>query len=589
MFYPMKHLASAQEAKILTTQLQDKSTADNPTERRSRTRDMLVNGELKRRGLYTEDELRYLIELIETENDLRRTAATVLSHFLHNSPSEFTLSMETIASSIAKSKAGLAYMLDEAENGTFALFKEIRPSELVLGEEIGSGTEACVFKALWEGRDVAVKRFRGIPSSTAFQRELSIMSLVQHPNLLRCYGGFSDTKNDEYFLVMDLMVTDVHAALHSSTTAIPPPRSVTSSPPPSQARRGESRAVLKVSPMPTSNGKRFGSMGYAQILKLALQTARGMEYLHECNLIHRDLKSVNLLMDNDFNAKVGDFGLSRILAPKHQNMTGNVGTVSWIAPEVFEKQPYDTKADVYSFGIVMWELYAKQIPFQDLNTFEIPIAVIKGDRPAVPKDCPKEYAKLMQLCWHKKPSKRPTFQKIVKTLMKLSKDIGLDSFGIFGSSSGNNLVGSPAPLLSRATGQSQSASAIPVRSKDAASPLNISTSSLEESVTTSSSRSEEDPVNKALSASFAGISPLSSSTGGPSSQGRSGSPSPLTSATKNADSFPRRRTASSTPSPQTLKSNSSPHISHSPSKSSRTIRGSTEFAQTNTVPETHAI
>lgn len=592
MFYPMKHLASAQEAKILTSQLQDKSTADNPTERKSRTRDMLANGELKRRGLYTEDELRYLIELIETDNDMRRTAATVLAHFLHDSPSEFTLSMETIASSVAKSKAGLAYMLDEAENGTFALFKEIRPSELVIGEEIGSGTEACVYKALWDGRDVGVKKFRGIPSSTAFQRELSIMSLVQHPNLLRCYGGYSDTRNDEYFLVMDLMVTDVHAALHSSTSLPAPPRSSSSSPPP-QPRR-ESRSVLKVSPISVSNSKRLWNMGYAQILKLALQTARGMEYLHDCNLIHRDLKSVNLLMDNEFNAKVCDFGLSRILAPKHQNMTGNVGTVSWIAPEVFEKQPYDTKADVYSFGIVMWELYTKQIPFQDLNTFEIPIAVIKGDRPAIPKDCPKEYAKIMQLCWHKKPSKRPTFQKIVKSLMKLSKDLGLDSFGIFGSSSGASINSSPAPPLARGPGQSHSASSIPIRSKDSASPLNISTSSLEESATTSSSRSEEDQINRSLSSSFAGISALSNS--GPGSSGRSNSPSPI-SASSNANSaaggssFPRRRTASSTPSPQTLKSNSSPQISgiHSPSKSSRTMRGSTEFAATNTVPETHAI
>lgn len=598
MFYPMKHLASAQEAKILTSQLQDKSTGDSPTERRARTRDMLVNGELKRRGLYTEDELRYLIELIETESDLRRTAATVLAHFLHDSPSEFTLSMETIASSVAKSKAGLAYMLDEAENGTFALFKEIRPSELVIGEEIGSGTEACVFKALWDGRDIAVKRFRGIPSSQAFQRELSIMSLVQHPNLLRCYGGFSDTRNDEYFLVMDLMSTDVHAALHASTPLPAPARSSTSSPPP-QPRR-ESRSVLKVSgPAPVAGGKRLWNMGYAQILKLALQTARGMEYLHDCNLIHRDLKSVNLLMDHDFNAKVCDFGLSRILAPKHQNMTGNVGTVSWIAPEVFEKQPYDTKADVYSFGIVMWELYVKQIPFQDLNTFEIPIAVIKGDRPAIPKDCPKEYAKLMQLCWHKKPSKRPTFQKIVKTLMKLSKDIGLDSFGMFSSSSGHSLTGSPAPPLGRMSGQSQSASSIPIsRHKDAASPLNISTSSLEESVTTSSSRSEEDQLNRSLSSSFAGItSPLSNS--GPGSSGRSNSPSPLSNANTSANSsaaagssFPRRRTASSTPSPQTqtLKSNSSPQISgsSSPSKSNRTMRGSTEFSQTK-IPETHAI
>lgn len=552
MFYPMKHLASPEEAKILTSQLVDKST-ETPAERRVRTREMLLNGELIKRGLYVEDELKFLVEMIETEGDLRPHAAKALAHFVQSTPSEFTLSIESIASALSKSKIGLGYMLDEAEAGSFTLFKEIKPTEVAFGEEIGSGTEASVFRATWDGRPIAIKKFRGIPSTTQFQRELSIMSLVQHPNLLRCYGGYSDTKKDEYYLVMDLMDTDVHAALQCSaaiaaaagqngTSAL---RGAGGS---STLGRSSSKMAAAVAAAAASDSvlssKRW-EIKYPQMLKIAIHTARGLEYLHECNLIHRDLKSVNLLIDEHYNAKVCDFGLSRIIAPKNQNMTGNVGTVSWIAPEVFEKQPYDEKADVYSFGIVMWELYTKQTPFQDLNTFEIPMAVIKGDRPSIPKDCPKDYAKLMQSCWHKKPAKRPTFPKIVKSLLKISKDVVGDSL----------LSSTPSPLLSR-TGPSFSAAAIVIRrSSESPSPLqNQSPSNLDESATTSSSKSEEDSGDK--KSHSAKISPSSPSS--------------------NLASFPRRRTASSA-TIETHKSASSPSIHNH--KKSHAIRGSGEFGK----------
>jgi len=566
MLYPMKHLASPEEAKILTAQLLEKTT-ETPAERRHRMREMLLNGELIKRGLYVEEELRFLIEMIETENDVRRTAAKTLSHFVHSSPSEFTLSIESIGSAISKSKAGLAYMLDEAEAGAFTLFKEIKPSELEFGEEIGSGTEASVFKAKWDTLSIAVKKFRGIPSTQQFQRELSIMSLVQHPNLLRCYGGYSDTKKDEYYLVMDLMDTDVHAALHSATLPIASRADNGSA---SSLKDGESRLRAASGGSHSSPAKRSWEIRYPQMLKIALHTARGLEYLHECNLIHRDLKSVNLLIDENFNAKVCDFGLSRVVAPKNQNMTGNVGTVSWIAPEVFEKQPYDAKADVYSFGVVMWELFTKQVPFQDMNTFEIPMAVIKGERPPIPKDCPKEYYKLMQLCWHKKPSKRPTFPKIVKTLLKLSKDILITEFA----------PTSPSPSLVRASPQfSQSATLL--RSRES-SFLNVSGSSLEESATTSSSKSEDDAEKAAAAAAANGGA-------GQVSNGTSTGPGPgikpfSSKVPHNASiaSFPRRRTASSANVGENFKSSSSPNMKHKQG----TMRGSGEFkAASPSIPE----
>lgn len=332
-------------------------------------------------------------------------------------------------------------MLDEAESGSFSLYRVILPEELVFGQQIGSGTEASVYSATWGNYPVAVKKFRGIPSSSQFQRELSIMSLIQHPNLVQCYGGFSDTKTDTYYLVMDLMDSDVSSFLHK------PQDSNTSS-----------------------------QYEFSTILKIAQQTAKGLEYLHQLNLIHRDLKSVNLLIDSQFNVKVGDFGLSRMIAPKNKNMTANIGTVSWIAPEVFEKQPYDAKADVYSFGIVLWELFTKKVPFENIDTFDIPIAVIKGERPVIPKECPKEYSKLIQLCWNKKPNKRPTFSKIYKTLVKISKDLGLQVH-----SADTSFIANSLPLFLRFNNRKA-----------------FSTDNLTESTNNSSSKSEEEEAKAKL-------------------------------------------------------------------------------------------
>jgi serine/threonine protein kinase len=104
------------------------------------------------------------------------------------------------------------------------------------------------------------------------------------------------------------------------------------------------------------------------------------------------------------------------------NMTGNIGTLLWMAPEMFQSQAYTEKVDVYSYGIVLFELLTGDIPYQGENSFSLPVQVTRGLRPTIPKGLSKTWTKLMTSCWHDKPSRRPGFDKIVQTLLTLTNE-----------------------------------------------------------------------------------------------------------------------------------------------------------------------
>jgi len=164
------------------------------------------------------------------------------------------------------------------------------------------------------------------------------------------------------------------------------------------------------------------------ITEIAISAASGIDYLHNhCNLIHRDLKSMNLLINTyktHLDVKVCDFAFSRIINKK-EHMTGNIGTVSWMAPEVLEMKKYNEKADVYSFGVILWELVSREIPYSKTESFTIIMDVIKGKRLVVPRDCPTELKRLITACWSPKPKHRPSISNIIQTLKKFHKSLPL--------------------------------------------------------------------------------------------------------------------------------------------------------------------
>jgi serine/threonine protein kinase len=93
-----------------------------------------------------------------------------------------------------------------------------------------------------------------------------------------------------------------------------------------------------------------------------------------------------------------------------------------MAPEILERSPFTQKADVFSFGCVLWELVSRKIPWHDQESFDIAALVVKGERPAIPKDCPSKFAQIMSACWSGNPSKRPTMKQLTEDLSKLAEE-----------------------------------------------------------------------------------------------------------------------------------------------------------------------
>jgi serine/threonine protein kinase len=154
-----------------------------------------------------------------------------------------------------------------------------------------------------------------------------------------------------------------------------------------------------------------GGLDATQKTIVALGVACGMEFFHSKRLIHRDLKSLNILLDEDGHPRIADFGLSRVWGDCV--MTQKVGTKQWMAPEVIRGAKYDEKADVYSFGIVLWELLTQLEPFKDFNEYHLMTrVVIEGVRPRIPATCPTKLAQLIANCWDGNPENRPSFKTI---------------------------------------------------------------------------------------------------------------------------------------------------------------------------------
>ncbi|WMV13291.1 hypothetical protein MTR67_006676 [Solanum verrucosum] len=253
--------------------------------------------------------------------------------------------------------------------------------------KIASGSYGDLYKGTYCSQEVAIKILKSerlnAELQTEFAQEVYIMRKVRHKNVVQFIGAC--TRPPNLCIVTEYMSGgSVYDYLH----------------------------------------KQRGSFKLPTLLKVAIDVSKGMNYLHQNNIIHRDLKAANLLMDENEVVKVADFGVARVKAQTGV-MTAETGTYRWMAPEVIEHKPYDHKADVFSFGVVLWELLTGKIPYEYLTPLQAAIGVVqKGLRPTIPKHTPLKLAELLETCWQQDPTSRPDFSAIVDILQQIAKEVG---------------------------------------------------------------------------------------------------------------------------------------------------------------------
>ncbi|RGB41337.1 kinase-like domain-containing protein, partial [Rhizophagus diaphanus] len=141
--------------------------------------------------------------------------------------------------------------------------------------------------------------------------------------------------------------------------------------------------------------------------------AIGLGQIHKLNIIHRDLHSGNIFTGKYDSMFIGDLGISKSATESTDNTNENYGIIPYMAPEIFQGQKYTEASDIYSFGMIMWELMTGRRPFWDRNhDTELIIDICDGLRPPIVTNAPEGYIELMEECWHLDPSKRPLITDI---------------------------------------------------------------------------------------------------------------------------------------------------------------------------------
>lgn len=325
------------------------------------------------------------------------------------------------AGSLTKTKQRLGDLLLKKLNRLAPANGKLPPSSILLETEdyqvrrrLGGGSQ---YKEIhWLGESFVLRHFFG--DIEPLSSEISTLLSLSHPNIVRYLCGFYDEEKKECFLVMELMSKDLYSHIKENSS----PR----------------KRVLF--PLPV-------------VVDIMLQVARGMEFLHSQKIYVGDLNPTNVLLkprkstEGYFHVKISGFGLTSVenqpsrYSSADQNATNASDTCIWYAPEVLadQEQPgnapthkYTEKADVYSFGMVCFELLTGKVPFEDghLHGDQMMKNIQAGERPLFPSISPKYLVNLTKKCWHTDPNYRPSFSSICRVLRYIKKFLVMNPYDV---------------------------------------------------------------------------------------------------------------------------------------------------------------
>ncbi|XP_036900712.1 tyrosine-protein kinase ITK/TSK [Sturnira hondurensis] len=260
----------------------------------------------------------------------------------------------------------------------------IHPSELTFVQEIGSGQFGLVHLGYWLNKDkVAIKTIQeGAMSEEDFIEEAEVMMKLSHPKLVQLYGVCLEQA--PICLVFEFME---HGCL-------------------SDYLRNQR-----------------GLFAAETLLGMCLDVCEGMAYLEEACVIHRDLAARNCLVGENQVIKVSDFGMTRfVLDDQYTSSTGTKFPVKWASPEVFSFSRYSSKSDVWSFGVLMWEVFSEgKIPYENRSNSEVVEDITTGFRLYKPRLASSHIYQIMNHCWKEKPEDRPPFSRLLSQLGEIAE------------------------------------------------------------------------------------------------------------------------------------------------------------------------
>eukprot|EP01094_Clydonella_sp_ATCC50884_P017540 TRINITY_DN306_c7_g1_i1.p1 TRINITY_DN306_c7_g1~~TRINITY_DN306_c7_g1_i1.p1 ORF type:complete len:836 (-),score=304.65 TRINITY_DN306_c7_g1_i1:349-2856(-) len=290
-------------------------------------------------------------------------------------------------------------------DGTSANVWELDAKELQLTDQLGEGTSAKVFSGKYRGQHVAIKVLKEKSDDKVlaeFKKEFDIMSSLRSPHVVFFYGACIQPS---LCMVLEF------------------------------CHRGSLHDVLS---------DLQEDITWARVLRAAVDTMKGLTCLHYWKpvIVHRDLKTLNLLVDENYLVKVSDFGLSRFSsggeADKNQETLGKLrGTYAYCAPEVYFGQLYSPAADIFSMGVILWEMAYRciyreyQQPYAEYKNIVFDFQIIiqtakKGVRPTIPPGTPATYRKLIEQCWDEEPKNRPETSDLMMSVQELVKEYEAD-------------------------------------------------------------------------------------------------------------------------------------------------------------------